>query len=321
MKNANLDKLDSLIDTALRLQDEHRTASAPLGHPSAAARNIAKPLVETADFWNAVKRVGKFEFSQECSFSQSSEVGEKFREIRANLQTLQTDKGIKVIVFSSSHHNEGKTHTAVNAARFMAHSKGRKTLLIDCDLRRPQIKNHITAQCDYYLEDILAGKCKITDAVVHSEEDNLSLLLTRRGQSNATEMLEAPAMVKLLATLRQAFDFVIIDTSPILSTTDPMILGAMSDGIILVVKTGFTQRESVEQAISLMYQSNAKVLGVVLSQMKNYIPKYLYRYHYFSDAYSDYYAPEAKVKKPRAAKTKVEEHAKNSQPASAPPEN
>jgi capsular exopolysaccharide synthesis family protein len=313
MKNSNLEKLDSLINIALDLEaaheaDKRAAATATLSVEKQAPR----AGLDATEFWAAVKRVDRFEFSPECSFTHSSEIGEKFRELRANLQTLQVDKGVKTLVFSSSHHNEGKTHTAVNTARFIAQNKGRRTLLVDCDLRRPCVKSHIFTEPDHYLEDVLTGKCQASDAAVYSEQDNLAVILTRHGQPNATEMLEAPAMAQFLATVRRAFDFVIIDTSPILSTTDPMILGAMSDGVILVVKTGFTQRESVEHAISLMYQSNAKVLGVVLSQMKNYIPKYLYKYHYFSDAYSDYYT-DANQKEPRSRKSRKAEN-KDEQP-------
>jgi capsular exopolysaccharide synthesis family protein len=268
MKNANLDKLSDLINAALApsVENEPAAPTAVAAQAPAAEKESPRPTLNTKEFWDSIKRVDKFQFSPECSFSRSSELGEKFSELRANLQSLQVDKGIKTVVFSSANHNEGKTHTAVNAARFMADNKGRRTLLVDCDLRNPRVKNHVATQCDFYLEDVLGGKCKASDAIVYSEEDNLAVILARHAQSNAAEMLEAPAMRRFITTVCQTFDFVLIDTSPILSTTDPMMLGAMCDGVILVVKTGETRRESVEHAVSLMHQSNAKLLGVVLTQ-------------------------------------------------------
>lgn len=289
MSNKNLDKLNDLISIAFDLQASHEHKDAETVAVAPQRPVPPPPKSEVEKFWSSIRRVEKFRFSPECSFSHSSEIGEKFREIRANIQTLQVDRGVKVLVFSSAHHKEGKTHTVVNTARFLAQHENRRTLLIDCDLRRPKVKNHIFVDCERYLEDVLTEKCALTDAIVWSEHDNLALLITRRGQQNATEMLETPTMKKVLETVRHMFDIVLIDTPPMLSTTDPMVLGAMCDGVITVVKAGATQRESIEHAISLMYQANAKVLGVVLTQMKNYIPRYLYRYHYFNDIYSDFY--------------------------------
>ncbi len=290
MSNENLGKLNNLISTALDLQKEHRPSGS-----SAAARAVVEPHplpsteVDVEEFWRTIRRVERFQFSPECSFSHSSEIGEKFREIRANLQVLQVDRSVKTLVFSSAHHKEGKTHTVVNTARFLSQHENRHTLLMDCDLRRPKIKEHVLVDCEHSLEDVLTGKCELADALVYSEQDNLAVLPTRRGQHSATELLETPAMKKLIADVREMFDFVLIDTSPTLSTTDPMVLGAMCDAVIIVVKASSTQRESVEHAISLMYQANARVLGVVLTQVKNHIPKYLYRYHYFNDVYADFY--------------------------------
>ena len=288
MNNTNLDKLNALIDTALDIQVRHEGRG-----PAPAAAVAAQPAPQTREdaetFWRSIRRVEEFQFSPECSFSHSSEIGEKFREIRANLQTMQVDRGVKTLIFSSAHHNEGKTHTVVNAARFMAQHETRRTLLIDCDLRRPKVKDHITFDSECYLEDVLKEKCDLADAVTYSERDNLAVLLSRRGQHNATEMIETLVMKSVLATVRRMFDIVLIDTSPMLSTTDPMVLGAMCDGVIMIVKTGATQRESVEHAISLMHQAKAGVLGVILTQMKSYMPKYLNRYHYFNDIYADIY--------------------------------
>jgi len=305
MSNDNLGKLNDLINNALDLQEGHGVGGhAPSVGVAVEPRQRRTARADLEEFWSSIRRVDKFRFSPECSFSHSSEIGEKFREIRTNLQTLQVDKGVKTLIFSSAHHKEGKTHTVVNTARFLAQHEDRRTLLIDCDLRRPKIREHILIESDHWLEDVLAGKCNLTDAVVFSEQDNLAVLLTRRGQKSATELIETHMMKTILATARDMFDFVLLDTSPMLSTTDPMVLGAMCDAVIMIVKTGVTQRESVEHAISLMYQANAKVLGVVLTQMKNYIPKYLYRYHYFSDIYADYYQRSADSKEPHGKRRK-----------------
>jgi len=262
MRNENLDKLNSLITEALAVEAEPPVAATP-----APAKENRRATLDTKEFWDSIKRVDKFQFSPECSFARSSELGEKFDDLRANLQSLQVEAGVKTVAFSAAHPNEGTTCTAVNAARFMAENKARRTLLVDCNLRNPHLKNHITTRCDFYLEDFLSGNCKASDAIVYSEADNLAATLTRHAQSGAEEMLKSPATRQFIAAARQAFDFVLIDTPPVLSATDASLLGAMCDGAVLVIKAGATSRESVEHAISLLRQANANVLGVVLSQV------------------------------------------------------
>ncbi|MFH1550271.1 MAG: CpsD/CapB family tyrosine-protein kinase [Planctomycetota bacterium] len=284
MHNDNLDKLTGIVKDAVGLLSrDEPPASGPAPRDDSSAATLL----------SSVQRVDKVQFSEECVFSQSSEIGEKFRELRTNIQTLSSLGKVKTFVFSSCHHHEGKTHTTINTARFMAQYEGRKILLVDCDMRRPTIKDKIDFDFKHGLEDVLSERCRLEDALVHFERENLTVLPTLSGCSDATELLESTLMDKVLQDVRAAFDHVFIDTSPVLSTTDPLVIGAKVDGVILTVQAGTTQRDTVEHAIGLLRQANVRILGVVLTQMKNYLPKYLHRYHYFRDLYADYYRSDA----------------------------
>jgi len=295
MHNDNLDKLTNIVEDAIgllsRKPGQSSSEQAPEGDSASAVVAAEQPQPRKS-FVDSILNVEKFEFSEECSFSHSSEIGEKFRELRTNIQTLSVLNKINTFVISSCHHHEGKTHVAINTARFLAQFEDRKILLVDCDIRKPKIKNHIKFEFEHGLEDVLSGKCSIEDAIVFSSQDNLAVLPTLSGRSAATELLESPVMSRVIEDIRKAYDYVIIDTSPVLSTTDPLVVGARADGIIMAIKTGATQRDTVEHAMDLLRQANVRVFGIVLTQMKNYIPKYLYRYQYFYDAYADYYASE-----------------------------
>lgn len=233
--------------------------------------------------------VNSFNFVEGSCVIIGTQVAEKFRELRTNLFTLKLRDGLKSFVFTSCHHGEGKTTIAINLAVFLAKSRDLRILIADCDLRRPQVKKYINYKPEFGLEDVIEGKAELHQSLVYSRDDNLYVLLSRRGHSNAAELLESPKMGEIMKTLISTFDIILIDSSPILSTTDPTILGRMVDGIILVIKTNQTQRESVTYAKELFEQAKVKVIGMILNHLRYYIPRYLYRYQYYEDYYYHYY--------------------------------
>ncbi|MFW5798286.1 MAG: polysaccharide biosynthesis tyrosine autokinase [Planctomycetota bacterium] len=238
----------------------------------------------------AIRTVDAFPISRLHDAELSSGASEEFRVLRTNLLSLQERRGIRSLTISSCHHSEGKTTTATNLARFMAKSRDRRILLVDADIRRPKVKEVLGIKVQFGLDDVLMGRCSLDQAMVFSEADNLMVLPTRRGHSNATELLELPLMDSLIETLDKQFDFVLYDSTPIFSTADPGVLGAKTDGIVLVIKAGTTYRESIEHALHQVEQAGGVVLGVILNQLRVYLPKYLSRYHYYQDYYyTDYY--------------------------------
>ncbi|MFC1586766.1 CpsD/CapB family tyrosine-protein kinase [Planctomycetota bacterium] len=224
-----------------------------------------------------------------------TQIAEEIRSLRTNMWTLRMEQDIKTITITSCRHNEGKTTLATNLALFMAKNKDRRVLLVDADMRRPKIKTLSNIHPDMGLDDIVEGRCEIKDALIYSERDNLYIIPSVRGHSNASEMLEYERSNEIIAELRTVFDYVIYDTPPVLSTTDPTILGQKVDGVILAIKANATQRESIEHAQNLLEQVNIKILGAVITQMRNYLPRYLYRYQYYHDYYHYYYTKSARA--------------------------
>ena len=284
-KNENLERLTGIVEDAIGLLSKDDGYESPAA-PSAGIETTPSPKGKGL---GEIRCVEKFNFSDECAFSQSSEIGEKFREIRTNIYTLSKVNKINTYVLTSCHHNEGKTHLAINTARFLAQYEGSRVLLIDGDMRRPRIYKRVSADYEFGLEDYLTNKCRLEDALMYSKADNLTVLPSLKGRSSATEMLESDRMNHLMEVARVNFDYVLVDCSPVLSTTDPLVIGPKADGVLITVKSGAVQRDSVEHAIGLMRQANARVVGVVLTQVKDYLPSYLHRYNYFSDVYPTYY--------------------------------
>lgn len=217
---------------------------------------------------------------------ERSQVAEEYRILRTRLQIISPSRNS--VMFTSCRHGEGKSSTSMNLSLFMAKRKDKKILLIDMDLRRSRIGKLFNYKPDIDVVDVVRGRNELEEAIVYSKKDNLYLMPLKRDYSNATEILESAVMKEIMERLHENFDFIIVDTCPCLSTADPMIVGKMTGGAVMVVRSRQTQRESLEHAIVGLQEHDIPTLGLVLTFMKYFIPRYFYRYQYYHDTYYYY---------------------------------
>jgi len=210
-----------------------------------------------------------------------SPVSEQYKILRTNLMSLSSPaKPIKTIGITSSIHNEGKTITSLNLAITLAHDLAKKTILIlDADLRKSRVQkimgiDTINAGLSEYLQDSLA----LDNVLIKTGIQNLTLLPAGKSPKNPAELLASYRMKELLGTLKTHFDFVIIDMPPVIPVTDPGVIGAQIDGMILVIQAGRTQRNIIASAESLLSQARVKLLGYIMTNVEYHMPEYLYRY-------------------------------------------
>lgn len=201
---------------------------------------------------------------------------EAYRTLRTNIQYSSYDNEIRTIVITSSEPGEGKSTTAGNIAISFAQAS-KKTVIIDCDLRKPSLHKKFKISNIGGLSDILIGKEKIDD-VVHHFNDELDIITSGKLPPNPAEMLGSRTMERLLIALKERYDIIILDTAPLQAVTDAQILSTKSDGIILVVRAHATKRESVIQAKGLIEKVGGKILGTVLNGVENTRGKYYYYY-------------------------------------------
>ncbi|MEG1142824.1 MAG: CpsD/CapB family tyrosine-protein kinase [Clostridia bacterium] len=201
---------------------------------------------------------------------------ERYRSLRTNLQYSSFDKSYRVIVITSSEGGEGKTTTAGNLALCMA-EEDKKVILIDCDLRKPNVHKRFKVSNIIGLSDVIIGKETI-DSAGYVYKKNLTVLTSGKIPPNPSEMLGSKAMTALLKELQEVFDYVILDTPPIQAVTDSQILSTKSDGVILVVKAETTKKESVQASINLLKKVNAHIIGTVLNGVDTKRNKYHYYY-------------------------------------------
>jgi len=185
----------------------------------------------------------------------SPAMSEAFRELRTSLLLARTSHPTHTVLVTSAQSREGKTIVAMNLAVSLA-KLGRSTLLIDADMRRPSIQNYFP-QGKSQLGPYLAGKGKWQDIVSHTPVNGLDVLLGGSVPANPAELLSSDAMRRLVQEAAAAYQFVILDSPPLLNVADSRILASLADSTVLVVKSGDTPRQVVQYA-----ESQARIFWV-----------------------------------------------------------
>jgi capsular exopolysaccharide synthesis family protein len=192
-----------------------------------------------------------------------SVTSEMSRSIQANLRFLSSDKQLKTIAITSSVAHEGKSKVAANLAAAIA-GVGQKVLLIDADMRVPYQHQFWKLPLKKGLSDILGGKSKLTQ-ISWTVMDKLDVLTAGSRPQNALSCLESTQMKSLLQEVSRLYDFVIIDTPPLLAAADPLSIGNLTDGILLVSRPGIIDGDSAHAAQEKLKMSKVNVLGLIVN--------------------------------------------------------
>ena len=189
---------------------------------------------------------------------------EAYRHLGASLRLAQ-HKDACVTLITSSVPSEGKTRTAVGASIALAR-RHKHVLLIDADLRRPRCHHYFGAQNNEGLACILEAECSPHSFVQPTSIEGLHFLCAGRASPNSTELMSPPALADIFENLRSHYEFVIVDSSPVLLISDALMLAAVVDGVILVVDSNKTSKRTVRHACSRLSQARANIIGVVLNK-------------------------------------------------------
>lgn len=210
-------------------------------------------------------------------------ISEAYRTLRTNIQFSSFDKKIQTMMITSSGPGEGKSTTASNLAVVMAEG-GAKTILIDCDQRKPRLHKIFLTSNKVGLSDILAEKVRFEDAINDVSIENLSLLTSGTKPPNPSELLASKRMQSFVEELKEKYDCIIIDTPPVIAVTDAQLVARYVDGCLLVVAASQAQREAAIKAKQLLEKVNANILGTILNKLevreKGY---YGYYYSYYEE--------------------------------------
>ncbi|MHA6481495.1 CpsD/CapB family tyrosine-protein kinase [Paenibacillus sp. strain BS8-2] len=208
-----------------------------------------------------------------------SPVSESYRALRTNIDFSSIDDNLQVIMVSSAGPGEGKSTTIANLAVAYAQSE-RKTLLIDADLRKPTAHHTFSISNRWGLSSVISKQCTIEEVVQALEIPNLSIVTSGAIPPNPAEMLGSNRMTAILQHLKSIYDIILIDTPPLLAVTDAQIVASKCDGAILVVDQGRVKRDIGKKAIQNLQAVNARILGVVLNNVKRKANEEAYYYYY-----------------------------------------
>jgi succinoglycan biosynthesis transport protein ExoP len=227
-----------------------------------------------------------------------SAVAESYRVLRTNLIFSSAETTGRVLVVSSASPGEGKTTTVANLASSLA-LNGARVLAVDADLRRPTMHQHFGIPKTPGLTDLIVGKCQASQAIQATRFKGLQVLPCGYVPPNPAELLGSPAMKHVVEALKSHYDWVLIDTPPILAMADTPVLCPLVEGVILVVGAEVSGRPTLQRAIDQIVNVGGKIVGVVLNKVNLERNSYYYG-QYYGEYYRAYYA-EGSSRQARAA--------------------
>lgn len=196
---------------------------------------------------------------------------QSYQALMSSLRLLNNTRPLKTLLFTSAQPEEGKTTVAVGLALSMART-GKRTLLVDADLRRPQVHQVLGLENARGLVD-LCGAAPQRELVRSLDISNpgdrhacvLSVLTSGRSP-NAFALIQSPSLGKCIGDLGESYDAVVIDSPPVLSVSDPLLLAAVADGVVLVINTGALTSADATRAKQRLEQAGSRILGVVMNR-------------------------------------------------------
>lgn len=240
-------------------------------------------------------------------FSPKSPISEAYRSLRTTIMMKLEQEGrmpdpksgrAPTIIITSSTTQEGKSLTSANVAVTIAQT-GRRTLVIDADMRRPTAHKNFDLERTVGLSGVLAGTSNVETAISETDIENLFVLSSGPIPPNPAELLASRAMVDLLEWARTSFEFVIVDSPPIVPVTDPTVLSRLVDAVILVIRSNSSHRREVQEALGKLDHSDCWLMGAILNDydLKRVYGSYYYYYHYYNRYY--YYGDGRKRRRPQ----------------------
>src|SRR5690554_2269197 len=216
-------------------------------------------------------------YEQPLSFT-----AESFQKALVNLEYINVDGNLKVIQFTSTLAGAGKTTFVSNIGHLLG-KKGRKVVIVDLDLRKPKLNRIFKAPNEKGVTDYLSGKIDYQTLIQHSDKFKMSYIVAGERTTAVVNVLEAKKLKDLIMRLRNEFDYVILDSPPIIAVSDGLYISRLADGVIFVVAQNETKRTIVNEAVQTLKQNKVNIIGSVFTQVdvkNNDLLSYTYGYGY-----------------------------------------
>ena len=256
-----------------------------------------------------IKKLDSSAKAQAVAANVDRHVTETFRSIHSTLKLNDESKNAKIILATSTVPSEGKSFVSSNLALTFA-NHGERTLLLDADLRLPNIASSMQLENELGLLDHIEQGTSLDEVMVREVYPNLDVLPTGGKSKNPTQILVSAQFEAMLADLRDRYDRIVVDSPPLAAVSDALNLLPFIDGIIYVIKFNAVKRKTASANVRRLWESNTPVFGAVLNNITTSLSSYYYS-QYSDKAYQEYYIgqedeiedelvasvePEAKVK-------------------------
>lgn len=200
------------------------------------------------------------------------------KTLLANIRFASVDRPVKSIVLTSSVPNEGKSTVAYNLAQAIA-SSGKRTLIVECDMRRRSLADIVGARARHGIYAVLSGQVELDEALVATSHRNLFFLDSEPHIPNPADILSSQRFRKLVAQMESDFDYVVIDTPPVGTFVDAAIIATLADATALVVRERFVKRAELQNAYDQLKKADANVIGVIMNMCEAESSEYYYAYY------------------------------------------
>jgi capsular exopolysaccharide synthesis family protein len=214
-----------------------------------------------------------------------SPAAEAFRAFRTNLEFTSVDGPLKSLLITSPSAAEGKTSVSINLAAIIAQAD-HKVVLLEADLRKPKVHEYLGMTERYGLGDIFRGRIDLDSATLKPTIENVTVITSGSIPPNPTELIGSKMMSTILSKLSERADYVVIDGPPFI-VADALILASQVDGVIIIVRPGYTREGEARAMVEQLIRSGAKVLGVVLNRIPQKSFESFSGYRYFSSYYAE----------------------------------
>jgi len=239
--------------------------------------HIIKSLTKTKRTTNDQYIISK---EQPLSF-----VTESFQNVILNIETANVDQTIKTIQITSTLPDEGKSTLIANLGYLLA-KQNKKILMIDLDLRRPKLHRIFNVSKKLGFIDYTLRKYELKDMIRPTFQNNLDVLVSGSKTELISNILISNKLKEMINLLKETYDYILLDSPPVLSASDALYISKLSDAIIYVIAEDKAKKASIKEAVELLIQQKANILGSVLTQKESHFN------HYSTKYYKNYYTSE-----------------------------
>jgi receptor protein-tyrosine kinase/non-specific protein-tyrosine kinase len=271
-----MSKIEQALEKAVKMRETiQETVSETVSTPESAA------VFNGFQVGDAIVNKALIDKHIVCITDPFSSVSEQFKKLKARILNQMPKQDFRnTIMVTSSDIGEGKSIVAINLAVALSNELDYTVLLVDADLRNPSIHRYFGIEPEYGLSDYLTNKVPLNDILIKTGIGKLVILPAGNIPDNSAELLSSERMKMLVHELKHRYKdrYIIFDSTPLLVTADPLVLGMHMDGVVFVIQEGRTSQQSALQSMSLMKGWN--ILGAVFNNVPEYLVKGHYQYYY-----------------------------------------